>query len=65
MDKAYATAGAGRAAAYAILDRDLMKDAAPVAAYIDTTSRILTSAKVGCFGYSGAQSVLLTQICTK
>ena len=65
MDKAYATAGDARTNAYAILDRDMMRDAAPVAGYIDTTARVLTSTKLGCFGYNGAAGVLLTQICTK
>jgi hypothetical protein len=42
-----------------------MKDAAPVAPYISTSARWLTSTKVGCFQYSGAQGILWTQICTK
>jgi peptide/nickel transport system substrate-binding protein len=65
MDRAYKLAGDARTNAYAILDRDIMKDAAPVAPYISTSARWLTSTKVGCFGFSGAQGVLLTQICTK
>ena len=31
-----------------------MKNAAPVAPYISTASRWLTSTKVGCFAYTGA-----------
>jgi len=65
MDSAYKLAGDARANAYAILDRDIMKNAAPVAPYISTASRWLTSTKVGCFAYTGAAGVLLTQICTK
>ena len=65
MDQAYKLAGDARANAYAILDRDIMKNAAPVAPYISTASRWLTSTKVGCFAYTGAAGVLLTQICTK
>jgi hypothetical protein len=42
-----------------------MKNAAPVAPYISTASRWLTSTKVGCFQYTGSAGVLLTQICTK
>lgn len=65
MDRAYKLSGTARTTAYAILDRDIMKDAAPVAPYISSGARILTSTKVGCFGYSGSQGTLLTQICTK
>jgi hypothetical protein len=42
-----------------------MRDQAPVAPYISSGARWLTSTKTGCFGYSGSQGVLLTQICTK
>ena len=65
MDKAYALAGQARLTAYGLLDRDIMKDQAPVAPYISTNARILTSNKVGCFGYSSIQGVHLTQLCTK
>ncbi len=65
MDKAYKLAGQPRLDAYAALDKSLMKDAAPVAPYISTNARILTSTKVGCFGYTSIQGNLLTQICTK
>lgn len=65
MDRAYALAGDARTNAYAILDRDIMRDQAPVAPYISSAARTLTSTKVGCFGYSGSQGVLLTQLCTK
>ena len=65
MDAAYKLAGDARTNAYAILDRDLMRDQAPVANYISTSGRWLTSSKVGCYGYSGSQGILLTQICTK
>ena len=65
MDVAYGLAGQARLDAYAALDKSLMKDAAPVAPYIATTARILTSTKVGCYGYTSIQNSLLTQICTK
>lgn len=64
MDKANSLAGQARLTAYGLLDRDLMKDAAPVAPYISTNARIFTSAKLGCYGYSSIQGSLLTQICT-
>ena len=65
MDKAYGLAGQPRLNAYAALDKALMKDAAPVAPYISTNARILTSKKVGCYGYTSIQSTLLTQLCVK
>jgi len=65
MDKAYGLAGQPRLNAYAALDKALMKDAAPVAPYISSNARILTSKKVGCYGYTSIQSTLLTQLCVK
>jgi peptide/nickel transport system substrate-binding protein len=65
MDKAYGLAGQARLDAYHALDVAIMKDAAPVASYISTNARILTSTKVGCYGYTSIQSTLFTQICTK
>jgi peptide/nickel transport system substrate-binding protein len=65
MDKAYAMAGQARLTAYGLLDRDIMRDQAPVAPYISTNARILTSSKVGCFGYTSIQGSLLTQMCTR
>ena len=65
MDQAYALAGQARLTAYGLLDRDIMRDQAPVAPYISTNARILTSTKVGCYGYTSIQSTLLTQICTR
>ena len=63
MDRAYATSG-DVSYAYAILDRDIMRDQAPAILAISSGAR-LTSTKTGCFGYSGSQGVLLTQIRTK
>ena len=65
MDKAYALAGQARLTAYGLLDRDIMKDQAPVAPYISRNALTLTSAKVGCFQYSSIQAVILTQLCTR
>jgi peptide/nickel transport system substrate-binding protein len=65
MDKANATAGQARLTAYGLLDRDLMRDHAPVAPYISTNARIFTSNTVGCYGYTSIQSSLLTQICKR
>jgi hypothetical protein len=65
MDTANSLAGQARLTAYGLLDRDLIKNQAPVAPYISTNARVLTSAKVGCYGYSSIQGSLLTQMCTK
>lgn len=65
MDAAYKLAGQARLTAYGLLDRDIMKDQAPVAPYISTNARILTSNKVGCYGYTSIQGSLLTQLCTR
>lgn len=65
MDKANSLSGAARLTAYGLLDRDLMRDEAPVAAYIATNARIFTSNTVGCYGYTSIQSTLLTKICKK
>ena len=65
MDKANSLAGAARLTAYGLLDRDLIRDQAPVAAYISTNARWFTSNIVGCYGYTSIQGNLLTKICKK
>jgi ABC-type oligopeptide transport system substrate-binding subunit len=65
MDTANSTAGAARLTAYGLLDRDLMRDHAPVAPYISTNARIFTSSTVGCYGYTSIQGSLLTRICKR
>ena len=65
LDAANAKSGQARLTAYGLLDRDLVKNYAPVAPYISTNARILTSTKVGCYGYTSIQSTLLTQLCVK
>jgi ABC-type transport system substrate-binding protein len=46
MDAAAKQFGAARLRAYSILDRDLMRDSAPMAPYVNTTARILVSSRV-------------------
>ena len=65
MDKANSLAGQARLTAYGNLDHVLMRNHSPVAPYISTNARILTSTKVGCYRYTSIQSTLLTQICTR
>jgi len=65
MDKANSLAGQARLTAYGLLDRDLVRDHAPVAPYISTNARIFTSNTVGCYGYTSIQGSLLTKICKR
>jgi len=65
MDQAYGLAGQARLTAYGLLDRDLVKDAAPVAPYISTNARWLASTKVGCYQFTSIAGSLLTELCTR
>jgi len=65
MDKANSLSGAARLTAYGLLDRDIVKNYAPVAPYISTNARVFTSDSVACYGYTSIQGSLLTKICTK
>jgi peptide/nickel transport system substrate-binding protein len=65
MDRAYGLAGQARLNAYGELDKVIVRDHAPVVPYISTNARVLTSTKVGCFGYTSIQSTLWTQLCTR
>jgi ABC-type oligopeptide transport system substrate-binding subunit len=63
MADAAKLAGQARYGAYANLDRDLMKVAAPVAPYIDTNARLFVSKRVGCFVYSQVYGTDLGAAC--
>jgi hypothetical protein len=65
MDQANSLSGQARLQAYGLLDRDLMRDHAPLAPYISTNARIFTSNTVGCYAYTSIQGSLLTQICKR
>ena len=65
MDKAYGLAGQARLDAYGNLDIVLMRDHAPVAPYISTTARVLTSTKVGGYVRTSIYGTLWTQIYAK
>jgi ABC-type oligopeptide transport system substrate-binding subunit len=67
MDAAYKLSGAARLQAYGLLDRDIVKGPAPVAPYISTNARILTSSSVNpaCYGYHPTVGTILTKICLK
>jgi peptide/nickel transport system substrate-binding protein len=63
MNTASHLAGQARYNAYAALDRDLMKQAAPVAPYINTNARIFVSKRVGCYVYSQVYGSILNALC--
>jgi peptide/nickel transport system substrate-binding protein len=55
--------GQARLNAYAKLDHDMMKQAAPLAPYINTNARIFTSKSVGCYVYSQVYGSILNALC--
>jgi peptide/nickel transport system substrate-binding protein len=66
MQEAYRLSGDQRLDAYAALDRDLVRDAAPVAAYVTTNARIYVSESVGCFSFQPARGLVnLVALCKR
>jgi peptide/nickel transport system substrate-binding protein len=65
MDGANRQFGAQRLNAYSILDRDLMQGPAPIAPYINTNTRILVSARVGCFTFQQVYGTDYAALCLK
>ncbi|MFN2471151.1 MAG: ABC transporter substrate-binding protein [Gaiellaceae bacterium] len=64
--KAASTAGSKRNVAYANLDRAIMRDAAPIAPFINSNARIYVSERVGCYRFAPAHGVSnLVAICLK
>jgi peptide/nickel transport system substrate-binding protein len=61
LQEAALTAGEKRYTTYGILDRDLMKDAAPMAPYIVANARVLVGPKVKGFVYHGVAGTLLNE----
>jgi ABC-type oligopeptide transport system substrate-binding subunit len=62
MKQAALMAGDARYNAYGLLDRDLMKGPSPMAPYIVTNARILTSSKVKNFTYHTVAGTLLNVV---
>jgi ABC-type oligopeptide transport system substrate-binding subunit len=50
---------------YALLDRDLMAKAAPIAPYLASNARIFVSARVGCFTYQSVYGTDLAALCLR
>ena len=66
MEAAARLSGAKRLATYGNLDIDMMRNAAPMAPYVNTNARVLVSQELGCFNYSAVNSsVNLVAVCTK
>jgi peptide/nickel transport system substrate-binding protein len=64
LEEAYRLAGDARLTNYGRLDADIMRNAAPIAPYINTNGRILTSKDLGCFTYSNVNSATnLVAVC--
>jgi peptide/nickel transport system substrate-binding protein len=66
MAKAAALSGDARLQAYSNLDRDITKEGAPLASYINTNGRYYVSQSVGCFTVDPTHGVInLVAICKK
>jgi peptide/nickel transport system substrate-binding protein len=66
LHEAYRLSGEARYDAYAALDRDLSRDAAPVAAYLTANARVYVSQSVGCFSFQPARGLVnLTALCKR
>lgn len=57
--------GRARDRVYALLDRDLMAKAAPIAPYIASNARVFVSSRVGCFTYQSVYGTDLAALCLK
>jgi ABC-type oligopeptide transport system substrate-binding subunit len=62
MAQAATLAGETRYKTYGLLDRDIMKGPAPMAPYINTNTRVLTSSKVKNFTYHTVAGTLLNVV---
>jgi len=64
--QAAATSGNKRFTRYANLDRLMMRDAAPVAPFINTNARIYVSESLGCYRYAPSHGVTnIVAVCKK
>jgi peptide/nickel transport system substrate-binding protein len=66
MQAAARMSGDARLRAYSALDRDITKNAAPLATYINTNSRLYVSPSVGCFNFQPVYTTVnLVATCKK
>jgi ABC-type oligopeptide transport system substrate-binding subunit len=57
--------GRKRLAAYALLERDLMRRAAPIAPFIVANDVVFVSSRLGCFAYDSAFGPDFLAMCKK
>ena len=66
MQQAARLSGDARLQAYGALDRDITRDAAPLASYINTNTRIYVSPSVGCYSFQPVYGTTnLVAVCKK
>jgi ABC-type oligopeptide transport system substrate-binding subunit len=66
IKKAALLSGDARGQAYAELDRGITRDAAPIAAYVNTNARILVGPDIGCYMYQPVLGTTnLVAVCKK
>jgi peptide/nickel transport system substrate-binding protein len=65
MRQASHLAGAARASAYAVLERDLMRQAAPIAPFVVPNDVLFVSPSLGCFTYDAATGPDIGALCKK
>jgi peptide/nickel transport system substrate-binding protein len=57
--------GQSRYDAYSLLDRDIIKDKAPLAPFLTVMSRVFVGPNVGCFSYHPVYQTNLAAVCLK
>ena len=65
LEQASRLQGDERYDTYSRLDRDVMRDSAPMAPFMTVNSRILVSSRVGCFSYHTVYTTNLAAVCLK
>jgi peptide/nickel transport system substrate-binding protein len=66
MQQASRLSGDARLRAYGELDRDITRDAAPLASYVNTNARIYVSPSVGCYSFQPVYGTTnLVAVCKK
>jgi peptide/nickel transport system substrate-binding protein len=66
LEAASRLSGAQRLQAYGALDAEIMRNAAPLAPYVNTNARVFVSQELGCFNYSNVNSAVnLVAVCKK
>lgn len=63
MDEAYRASGEERLRLYGLLDRDIVRDAAPIVPFRNGNARIFVGPDVGCFSYSSLHGTNLVAVC--